>query len=81
MELTTEKDSNYKNLYELSLRDTLKNINAEDQTVPMAVKQSFTQLKNAEDNIDQAWKDLLDYDITNGDIVVGVAASGILLMR
>ncbi|GAA3989682.1 N-acetylmuramic acid 6-phosphate etherase [Mucilaginibacter dorajii] len=139
MELTTEKDSNYKNLHELSLYDILENINTEDQTVPRAVKQSLTQIEalaaatvekmkqggrlfyigagtsgrlgvldasevpptfgvthelvigiiaggdiairkaveNAEDNIDQAWKDLLNYDINSNDVVVGLAASGI----
>ncbi|UKJ07247.1 N-acetylmuramic acid 6-phosphate etherase [Solitalea lacus] len=30
----------------------------------------------AEDNIEQAWKDLLEYDINEKDVVVGIAASG-----
>lgn len=45
MELTTEKDSNYKNLHELSLHDILENINKEDQTVPKAVKHSLGQIE------------------------------------
>ena len=30
----------------------------------------------AEDSTDQGWKDLLEYKITNKDIVIGIAASG-----
>ncbi|MEO6524022.1 MAG: N-acetylmuramic acid 6-phosphate etherase [Mucilaginibacter sp.] len=30
----------------------------------------------AEDDTEQAWKDLLEYDITEKDVVVGIAASG-----
>lgn len=30
----------------------------------------------AEDDINQAWKDLQDYEISNNDVVVGIAASG-----
>ncbi|MDB4924220.1 N-acetylmuramic acid 6-phosphate etherase [Mucilaginibacter sp.] len=45
MELTTEKDSNYNNLHELSLSDILQNINDEDQTVPLAVKKSIKQIE------------------------------------
>lgn len=30
----------------------------------------------AEDDTEQAWKDLLEYDITDKDVVVGIAASG-----
>lgn len=33
-------------------------------------------VENAEDNTEQAWKDLLEYDIDKNDIVVGIAASG-----
>lgn len=139
MELTTEKDSNYHNLHELSLGDILQGINDEDQTVPRAVKKSMKQIEalaevivrqmkkggrlfyigagtsgrlgvldasecpptfgvsaelvvgiiaggdkairkaveNAEDNAEQAWKDLEAYGINNHDVVVGIAASGI----
>jgi N-acetylmuramic acid 6-phosphate etherase len=45
MELTTEKDSNYHNLHELSLSDILQGINDEDQTVPLAVKKSMKQIE------------------------------------
>jgi len=30
----------------------------------------------AEDSLNQAWKDLINYDISNKDVVVGIAASG-----
>ncbi|EHQ28661.1 N-acetylmuramic acid 6-phosphate etherase [Mucilaginibacter paludis] len=138
MELTTEKDSNYHNLHELSLGDILQSINEEDQTVPLAVKKSIGQIEalaaaiskqmkaggrlfyigagtsgrlgvldasecpptfgvsadlvigliaggdtairkaveNAEDNMEQAWKDMEAYAINNQDVVVGIAASG-----
>ncbi|UYZ65222.1 N-acetylmuramic acid 6-phosphate etherase [Hymenobacter weizhouensis] len=33
-------------------------------------------VENAEDNAEQAWHDLREYDINNRDIVVGIAASG-----
>src|SRR2546428_2895199 len=33
-------------------------------------------VENAEDNKHQAWKDLLDYNISEKDVVIGVAASG-----
>lgn len=33
-------------------------------------------VENAEDNIDQAWKDLTSYAISNLDVVIGIAASG-----
>jgi N-acetylmuramic acid 6-phosphate etherase len=33
-------------------------------------------VENAEDNIDQAWKDLTAYAISNLDVVIGIAASG-----
>jgi N-acetylmuramic acid 6-phosphate etherase len=36
----------------------------------------FQAVENAEDQMDQAWKDLLDYNISNIDVVVGIAASG-----
>jgi N-acetylmuramic acid 6-phosphate etherase len=36
----------------------------------------FQAVENAEDNMDQAWKDLLDYNISNLDVVIGIAASG-----
>jgi N-acetylmuramic acid 6-phosphate etherase len=36
----------------------------------------FQAVENAEDNIEQAWKDLLVYNISNLDVVIGIAASG-----
>lgn len=33
-------------------------------------------VENAEDNFEQGWKDLLDFDIQPNDTVVGIAASG-----
>ncbi len=33
-------------------------------------------VENAEDSIEQGWKDLQEYKITNKDIVIGIAASG-----
>ncbi len=36
----------------------------------------FQAVENAEDNIEQAWKDLMDYNISNMDVVIGIAASG-----
>lgn len=35
-----------------------------------------TSVEQAEDNTQQAWKDLLEHDITDQDTVVGIAASG-----
>ena len=36
----------------------------------------FQAVENAEDDMDQAWKDLLDYNISKLDVVIGIAASG-----
>ena len=36
----------------------------------------FHAVENAEDDMEQAWKDLLDYNISNQDVVIGIAASG-----
>jgi N-acetylmuramic acid 6-phosphate etherase len=36
----------------------------------------FQAVENAEDKMEQAWKDLLDYKISNLDVVIGIAASG-----
>ncbi len=40
-----------------------------DQAIRKAVE-------NAEDNREQAWKDLLAYNISNKDVLIGIAASG-----
>jgi N-acetylmuramic acid 6-phosphate etherase len=45
MELTTETESYYKNLQELSLAEILTNINQEDQSVPVAVKKALPQIE------------------------------------
>ncbi len=138
MEITTEKDSIYKDLDKMSVTEILENINREDQTVPQAVKKSIPQIEKlaiavaekmkdggrlfyigagtsgrlgvvdasecpptfgvpfdwvvgiiaggdgairkavefAEDNMEQAWKDLEAFDINEKDAVVGIAASG-----
>ncbi|MGB5392792.1 MAG: N-acetylmuramic acid 6-phosphate etherase [Lutimonas sp.] len=33
-------------------------------------------IENAEDDLEQAWKDLLKFDINSNDVLVGIAASG-----
>lgn len=138
MERITEKDSNYTNLEEMSVREILENINREDKTVPNAVEQVIPQIEKlaeivsekmkkggrmfyigagtsgrlgvldasecpptfgvpfdwivgiiaggdtairkavefAEDDVNQAWLDLKEYDIDEDDVVVGIAASG-----
>ena len=138
METTTEKDSNYINLEQMQVMDILKNINNEDQTVPLAVEQALPQIgalvtataakmreggrlfyigagtsgrlgivdasecpptfgvpfdwvvgiiaggdgairkavEFAEDDAVQAWKDLMEYQINDKDVLVGIAASG-----
>lgn len=40
-----------------------------DQAIRKAVE-------NAEDDVDQAWKDLLQYNISEKDVLIGIAASG-----
>jgi N-acetylmuramic acid 6-phosphate etherase len=138
METTTERESYYKNLEQLSVLEILENINREDKTVPLAVEKALPQIEQlaiitaaqmkkggrlfyigagtsgrlgvvdasecpptfgvpfdmvvgiiaggdtairkavefAEDDTEQAWKDLLDFNITDKDVVVGIAASG-----
>jgi N-acetylmuramic acid 6-phosphate etherase len=138
MERTTEKDSYYNDLEQMSVGEILRNINKEDKTVPDAVEKAIPQLEKlanavadkmknggrlfyigagtsgrlgvvdasecpptfgvpfdmvvgiiaggdgairkavefAEDDTEQAWKDLLKYQINNKDVVVGIAASG-----
>ncbi|WP_299117976.1 N-acetylmuramic acid 6-phosphate etherase [uncultured Winogradskyella sp.] len=137
-EKTTEKDSNYNNLENMSVNEIITNINNEDKTVALAVEEALPQieslikqvvekLKNdgrlfyigagtsgrlgildasecpptfgvshdlvigliaggdsairkavefAEDSKEQSWADLKAYNITDKDIVVGIAASG-----
>ncbi len=135
---TTEADSGYDHLEKMSISELLKNMNSEDQTVPLAVKKSLPQiekltrivskkLKNggrlfymgagtsgrlgildasecpptfgvshelvigliaggdsairkavefAEDSNTQGWKDLQRHQVSEKDVVIGIAASG-----
>ncbi len=135
---TTEQDSNYNHLEKMSINELLTNINAEDQTIPLAVQKSLAQIEDlteqvieklkkggrlfylgagtsgrlgvvdasecpptfgvpydlvigiiaggekairkavefAEDSITQGWKDLQEYQISDKDVVIGIAASG-----
>ncbi len=135
---TTEQDSNYNHLEKMSVSELLIHINNEDQTVPLAVEKSLSQIKTltnqivnqlkndgrlfyigagtsgrlgivdasecpptfgvphglvvgliaggdiairkavefAEDSTNQGWLDLQEYQISDKDIVVGIAASG-----
>ncbi len=135
---TTELDSNYNHLEQMSVLELLTHINAEDKTVPLAVQQAIPQINTlitliveklkhggrlfyigagtsgrlgildasecpptfgvsqdlvigliaggdtairnavefAEDSTTQGWNDLLKHNISNKDIVVGIAASG-----
>lgn len=138
MQTTTEKESHYQNLDQMSIGEILKDINYEDKTVAISVSKALPQIEKlatvvtermkaggrlfyigagtsgrlgvvdasecpptfgvpfdlvvgiiaggdgairkaverAEDDADQAWKDLQAYDITEKDVVVGIAASG-----
>ncbi|WGD34123.1 N-acetylmuramic acid 6-phosphate etherase [Olleya sp. YS] len=135
---TTESDSNYNHLENMSVLELLQNINKEDKTVPDAVEKAIPQIKNltdqivlklkdggrlfyigagtsgrlgildasecpptfgvsfdlvmgliaggdtairkavefAEDSITQGWEDLKNQNISNKDVVIGIAASG-----
>lgn len=135
---TTESSSKYNNLEHMSVRDILRNINKEDQSVPAAIAGVIPQIEplvdaivekmqaggrlfyigagtsgrlgivdaseipptygvphgrvigimaggdkairkaveNAEDDPDQAWKDLEEYSINQQDVLIGIAASG-----
>ncbi|WP_411768899.1 N-acetylmuramic acid 6-phosphate etherase [Winogradskyella sp. A3E31] len=42
---TTESDSNYDGLEQMSVKDILKNINTEDKSVPLAVEKSLPQIE------------------------------------
>lgn len=138
MKKTTESDSNYDALEQMSTADLLKNINREDKTVAQSVKDKIPQIEKlidaivpkiknggrffyigagtsgrlgivdasecpptfgvdhglvvglmaggdkamrkavefAEDDNDLGWSDLLEYNITKNDVVIGIAASG-----
>ena len=138
MKRTTESDSNYDALEQMSTADLLKNINREDKTVAQSVEEQLPQIEKivnaivpkmknggrlfylgagtsgrlgivdasecpptfgvdhglvvglmaggdkamrkavefAEDDNDLGWSDLLEYNITVNDVVIGIAASG-----
>jgi N-acetylmuramic acid 6-phosphate etherase len=138
MQTTTERDSHYNHLEQMSVAEILQNINKEDQTVAASVNKAISQIEKlatvvtermraggrlfyigagtsgrlgvvdasecpptfgvpfdwvvgiiaggdgairkavefAEDNAEQAWKDLSAFNITDKDVVVGIAASG-----
>lgn len=138
MKRTTEADSNYNNLDNMSVAELLQGMNNEDKTVPLAVERAIPAIEkvvevivdkmskggrlfyigagtsgrlgildasecpptygvpfdlvvgiiaggdkairkaveNAEDNSEQAWKDLLEFKISDKDVLVGIAASG-----
>ena len=46
-EKTTESESNYNHLEQMSVLDLLTNINKEDQTVPLAVQKAIPQIEKA----------------------------------
>ena len=48
---TTESDSNYNNLETMSIHDLLQNMNAEDQTVPLAVNKAIPQIEKLVERI------------------------------
>jgi len=135
---TTEQDSNYNNLENMSVSELISNINKEDQTIAFTVKKSIPQItlltnqivdklkiggrlfyigagtsgrlgildasecpptfgvshdlvigliaggdiairkavEFAEDSTNQGWEDLQEYNISNRDVVIGIAASG-----
>ena len=135
---TTEQDSNYNNLENMSVNEIITNMNNEDKTVPLAVEKALPQIKllieqvitklksggrlfyigagtsgrlgildasecpptfgvshdlvigliaggddairkaveNAEDSTTQGWEDLKEFNISEKDVVIGIAASG-----
>ncbi len=135
---TTEADSYYNNLENMSVAELLSNMNKEDKTVPLALEKALPELESlvnaivekmknkgrlfymgagtsgrlgildasecpptygieqgvvigliaggdtairkavefAEDDINQGWKDLSDHNISDKDVVIGIAASG-----
>ena len=135
---TTEADSLYNNLEQMSIHELLQNMNKEDLTVPNAVAKAIPQIEKlvavvvekmqqggrlfymgagtsgrlgildasecpptygieqgrvvgliaggdtairkavefAEDDLNQGWQDLQEYNINSNDVVIGIAASG-----
>jgi N-acetylmuramic acid 6-phosphate etherase len=135
---TTEADSHYQHLEQMSITELLGTMNREDKTVPMSVEKAIPQIEAlveqvvaqlqkggrlfymgagtsgrlgivdasecpptygiehgivvgiiaggdtairkavefAEDDSEQGWKDLQEHNVTNNDVVIGIAASG-----
>ncbi|MDO9001452.1 MAG: N-acetylmuramic acid 6-phosphate etherase [Bacteroidota bacterium] len=135
---TTEADSFYNHLEQMSITELLTNINAEDKTVPLAIEKAIPQIEKliketveklktggrlfyigagtsgrlgivdasecpptfgvdhgivigliaggdeairkavefAEDDLQQGWLDLKQQNVSNKDVVIGIAASG-----
>ena len=135
---TTEQDSKYNHLEKMTISESLKNINTEDKTVPLAVEKALPQIEKlveqivaklksggrifylgagtsgrlgildasecpptfgvshnlvigiiaggdtairkavefAEDSTNLGWKDLQKHNVSNKDVVIGIAASG-----
>lgn len=48
---TTEQDSNYNHLEQMSVLELLTNINAEDQTVPLAIQKAIPQIEKLVEQI------------------------------
>ena len=48
---TTEQDSNYNHLEQMSIKDLLTNMNFEDQSVPLAVKKAIPQIEKLVEQI------------------------------
>lgn len=48
---TTEQDSNYNHLEQMSVHELLTNINTEDQSVPLAVKKAISQIEKLVEQI------------------------------
>ena len=53
---TTEADSDYEHLEKMSISKLLKNINTEDQTVPLAIKKSLPQIEKLTTTVSEKLK-------------------------
>src|SRR5476651_1647879 len=56
MQTTTERDSHYDHLEQMSVRDILQNINKEDQTVPLAVEKALSQIEKLATEVTEKMK-------------------------
>ena len=50
----TEQPSNYRHLEQMSVGELLRNINAEDQTVPLAVEKALPQIEKLTEAVSDA---------------------------